>query len=204
MRHLICISVLLFFMGEIHAAPFMGDSFQIDFMQVKKSLLGNKTKNTHGKLLFLAPFYLRVELDAPDASSFVCDGEKIYYYQAPFMKDGKGELSISKGSDSPLSRFLRSLKRGLEQNKDFEKTSTEGPCLSFKMNEEFSQKMNVRSFRLCFQKEKPQIASSLSSIQLDKENGGKLEFQIQAWENKKIEKDSFKFVIPPNTNIKQR
>lgn len=78
-----------------------------------------KEKKSFGKIDYKFPGNIRFDISSPNPSTFVSNPQKSWYYMPPFVKGEQGQVTIQKSNRLPLTKFLDSIKNGLEGSKLF-------------------------------------------------------------------------------------
>lgn len=101
------------------AKSFVPSSFSADFEESIISMATGKEKKSYGKIDYKFPGNIRFEITAPNPSTFVSNPEKSWYYMPPFVAGEQGQVTVQKSNKLPLTKFLDSIKNGLEGSKLF-------------------------------------------------------------------------------------
>lgn len=101
------------------AKSFVPGSFSANFEESIKSMATGKEKKSFGKIDYKFPGNIRFEIISPNPSTFVSNPEKSWYYVPPFVDGEQGQVTIQKSNKLPLTKFLDSIKNGLEGSKLF-------------------------------------------------------------------------------------
>ena len=78
-----------------------------------------KEKKSFGKIDYKFPGNIRFEITSPNASTFVSNPQKSWYYVPPFVEGEQGQVTIQKSTKLPLTKFLDSIRNGLDGSKLF-------------------------------------------------------------------------------------
>ena len=94
-------------------------AFSTNFEESIVSMATGKEKKSYGKIDYKFPGHIRYEVTSPEPSTFVTNPQKSWYYRPPFVEGEQGEVRVQKASNLPLSKFLDSMKDGIEKSKQF-------------------------------------------------------------------------------------
>ncbi len=103
----------------VHAKGFVPGSFSANFEESIVSMATGKEKKSFGKIDYKFPGHIRFEITSPTPSIFVSNPNKSWYYVPPFIEGEQGQVTIQKSSKLPLTKFLDSIRNGLENSKLF-------------------------------------------------------------------------------------
>ena len=103
----------------VHARGFVPGSFSANFEESIISMATGKEKKSFGKIDYKFPGHIRFEITSPTPSTFVSNPKKSWYYVPPFIEGEQGQVTIQKSSKLPLTKFLDSIRNGLEDSKLF-------------------------------------------------------------------------------------
>jgi outer membrane lipoprotein-sorting protein len=103
----------------VWAQLFVPASFSANFEESIISLASGKEKKSIGKIDYKYPGSIRFEILSPNPSTFVSNSEKSWYYVPPFLEGEQGQLTIQKSSKLPLTKFLDSIRSGIDNSKFF-------------------------------------------------------------------------------------
>lgn len=201
-RTVLILSLLIAFAIQAEAATkFLDGQFFAKYSKEFVTLLGKKSKS-EGEISYKYPGKLILKQIVPDESQLVTNGETAWYYNAPFDPElEKGEVTISKAKDLPLTEILDSLQAGLK----------DGPSYTVKKNDLFVelllvdklvQRLEVKAVKLFFAKDMAQLFQHLEKLVLVKNNSSEEEYKFEKIDLKpKFGKDHFVFQIPEGTKI---
>ncbi len=113
------ILVTLLFSTLSFAKSFVPGSFTANFEESIISMATGKEKKSFGKIDYKFPGHIRFEIISPNPSTFVSNPQKSWYYVPPFVDGEQGQVTIQKSSKLPLTKFLDSIKDGIEGSKLF-------------------------------------------------------------------------------------
>jgi outer membrane lipoprotein-sorting protein len=115
-----------------YANTFVPASFSANFEESIISLATGKEKKSYGKIDYKYPGHVRFEILSPNPSTFVSNPDRSWYYVPPFVEGEQGQVTVQKSSKLPLTKFLDSIRNGLENSKLFtSKYSGKDLTLSF-------------------------------------------------------------------------
>lgn len=114
---LICFSLI--FSASVSAKSFVPSSFSANFEESIISMANGKEKKSYGKIDYKFPGHILFDIISPNPSKFVSNPQKSWYYLPPFVDGEQGQVTIQKSSKLPLTKFLDSIKNGLEGSKLF-------------------------------------------------------------------------------------
>jgi len=119
-RNLMKIFILSFLLtSTCLAKSFVPASFSANFEESIVSMASGKEKKSFGKIDYKFPGHIRFEITSPNASTFISNPERSWYYVPPFVEGEQGQVTIQSSSKLPLTKFLDSIKGGLEGSKLF-------------------------------------------------------------------------------------
>lgn len=102
-----------------YAKSFVPSSFSANFEESIKSLATGKEKKSFGKIDYKFPGHIFYEIISPNPSTFVSNPQKSWYYVPPFVEGEQGQVTIQNSNKLPLTKFLDSIKNGIENSKLF-------------------------------------------------------------------------------------
>lgn len=100
------------------AKNFVPSSFSAQYEESLTSATG-KQKKSFGKLDYKYPSHLRFEVTEPVPSLIVVNPDQTWIYQPAFVEGEMGQVTIQKSANSPLVKFLDSIKDGVKNSKHF-------------------------------------------------------------------------------------
>jgi outer membrane lipoprotein carrier protein len=113
------IFLLLLASSATFAKSFVPGSFSANFEESILSMATGKEKKSFGKIDYKFPGNIRFEITSPNASTFVSNPQKSWYYVPPFVEGEQGQVTIQKSTKLPLTKFLDSIRNGLDGSKLF-------------------------------------------------------------------------------------
>lgn len=152
---------------------------------------------------YKSPNRLYFKINSPDEVVYVTDGQKTYYYTAPFIDGEAGELTIQDSSENVLARFFSSLKQGLKDGPEYtvEQIDEQKTKVSFK--EAMKKEIGIDWASFTF-KNKKRDFQQLDKIFLQQDDGTQLTLNLKDLKtNLELDDQVFKFVPPENTKINQ-
>jgi outer membrane lipoprotein-sorting protein len=111
--------LFLFASSASFAKSFVPSSFSANFEESILSMATGKEKKSFGKIDYKFPGNIRFEITSPNASTFVSNPQKSWYYVPPFVEGEQGQVTIQKSTKLPLTKFLDSIRNGLDGSKLF-------------------------------------------------------------------------------------
>ena len=78
------------------AKSFVPGSFSANFEESILSMATGKEKKSFGKIDYKFPGNIRFEITSPNASTFVSNPQKSWYYVPPFVEGEQGQVTIQK------------------------------------------------------------------------------------------------------------
>ncbi len=154
---------LLLVSSECFVKSFVPQPFSANFEESIISRANGKEKKSFGKLDYKFPSNIRFEVTSPEASVFVSNGQKSWYYVPPFIEGEQGQVTIQKSSKLPLTKFLDSLKDGIEGSKIFTH-QYQGNDLILTFSKEAQGQMGLKQVILHSKKE-AKLAQKLSEFE---------------------------------------
>jgi outer membrane lipoprotein-sorting protein len=185
------------------AKSFLPSSFSANFEESYISHTGKEKKN-FGKIDYQYPGKIRFEYTSPDPSVFVSNPKQSWYYVPPFVEGEPGQVTIQKSSNLPLTKFLDSIKDGIEGSKLFtHKYQGQELQLDFKDGQtEIPLKQAI-----LHGKKDPKTIDSMSDFEkltLVHTDGKKVSLRfLELKENVKFQDGHFVFKVPAKTKITQ-
>jgi outer membrane lipoprotein carrier protein len=177
-------------------------SLQAKFEQEEVSKTLNNTQMSQGKLIWRSPNQLRWETETPDRNLLVSDGQTIWFYTPPFDETEKGQVIIrktkqvkSKLLDALLAgRFSAAVKQGLRIDMSGENTFSLLPARGPKRE-------GIGGIKWAQVRIDP-VNHHITQVSLEYRDGNRSSIKLSAIElGKPIPAESFKFKIPPRTDI---
>jgi outer membrane lipoprotein-sorting protein len=185
------------------AKDFMPSSFSANFEESFISAATGKEKKSFGKIDYKYPGHIRFEKTSPDPSLFVSNPQKSWYYVPPFVQGEPGQVTIQKSNKLPLTRFLDSIKNGIEGSKLFTH-KFQGKELVLTFDKTLQKESTLKEVTLHSSKEASQVSSlkEFEKITLVYVDGRKVLLKfIDLKENTSFSGSHFEFTVPPKTNI---
>lgn len=109
----------IFLSTSSFAKSFVPSSFSANFQESIISLATGKEKKSFGKVDYKYPGHIRFEITSPNPSLFISNPKQSWYYVPPFVEGEQGQVTVQKSSKLPLTKFLDSIKNGIEGSKLF-------------------------------------------------------------------------------------
>jgi outer membrane lipoprotein-sorting protein len=195
--------ILLLFPCLAMAKSFVPASFSANFEESFKSLATGKEKKSYGKIDYKYPGQIRYEKSSPDISSFVSNGKRSWYYVPAFVATEPGQVTIQNSSKLPLTKFLDSIKDGIEGSKLFS-YKYEAKALTLTFNKDMQKEMTFKEVILHTSKDAKTVTSlaDFESMSLVSEDGKKVELKfLEFKEDVSFPTGHFDFKIPPKTKV---
>ncbi len=194
--------LIIFAMKASEAAPrFLGDAFFAKYSKEYKTLTGQLSKSG-GEISYRYPGSLILKQLIPFESQLITNGKTAWYYNAPFDPETeKGEVTISKAKDLPLTEILDSLQGGLKDGPAYKVEKKDGFYL-LNLKEDLAKRLEIKSVKLIFKKDKDSLFQNLSKLIIVKSNDLEEEYKFEELNlNPKFSNNHFVFKIPEGTKI---
>ncbi len=199
------IIVLLLVPTLTWAKSFLPSSFSANFEESFISLASGREKKSFGKMDYKFPGQIRFEKTSPDQSTFVSNQEKSWYYVPPFVPGEMGQVTIQKSNKLPLSKFLDSLKDGVENSKYFSATKS-GKNLELLFKPQYQKEMTLKKVVLVTSKDlsAAQAIADFEKMTLEYVDGRKVDLRlIDLKQDVSFDDNHFTFKVPEKTKISQ-
>lgn len=197
--------VLLFLLSSAaFAKNFVPSSFSANFEESIISMATGKEKKSFGKVDYKYPGHIRFENISPNPSLFVSNPENSWYYVPPFVEGEQGQVTIQKSSKLPLTKFLDSIKNGIENSKLFTyKYQKKELILSFVKT--VQKELTLKEVILTTSKSDAKQAVNLTEFErmtLIYIDGRKVNLKfLDLKEEVSFSSKNFEFIIPSKTKI---
>ncbi len=202
MKHLgLCFGLLLSTAG--FAKSFVPSSFSANFEESFVSVATGKEKKAYGKIDYKYPGHVRYEKTSPDPSTFVSNPDKSWYYVPPFVKGEEGQVTIQKSNRLPITKFLDSIKDGIEGSKLFTH-AYRGKELILSFAKNVQKDMTLREVHLEAQKNAKDVQklSEFEKLVLVYADGRKVTLKfLDLKEEVNFQPSTFVFTVPPKTKV---
>lgn len=178
-------------------------SFSTHFEENIVSMASGKEKKSFGKIDYKFPGHIRYEVTSPEATTFVTNPQKSWYYRPPFIAGEEGEVRIQKTSNLPLAKFLDSMKDGLEKSKHFTH-KYQGQDLILTFNKDSQKEINLKEVILHATKEAKLVEKlkDFEKLTLVYNDARKVNLKfIDFKEDANFSGDHFIFSVPAKTKI---
>lgn len=182
---------------------FMPASFSANFEESFVSVATGKEKKSFGKIDYRYPGQIRFEKTSPDPSLFVSNPEKSWYYVPPFVPGEQGQVTIQKSNKLPLTRFLDSIKNGIEDSKMFTH-KYQGKELVLTFKKDVQKEVTLKEVTLYATKEAKEVQSlnDFDKLTLVYADGRKVNLKfIDLKQDVNLPPNHFNFVVPPKTKV---
>lgn len=205
MKTLLLILLIVFCQANSFASSFLPESFSANFEESYISAVNGKEKKSFGKIDYRYPSHIRFEKISPDSSTFVSNPQKSWYYVPPFVKGEKGEVTIQESNKLVLTKFLDSLKNGVENNKLFtHKYNKNELILTF--TKAIQKDMNLKEATLIAGSDAKKATSmkEFERLVLIYNDGRRVNLKFtDLKEETKFSPKHFEFDIPSNTKVSE-
>jgi outer membrane lipoprotein-sorting protein len=195
--------LLCLFSLSVSAKSFVPSSFSASFEESILSQATGKEKTSSGKVDYQFPGHIRYEVIKPNPSNFVSNPSKSWYYVPPFVEGEAGQVTIQKSNKLPLTKFLDSIKNGLENSKLFTH-KYQGHDLILTFVPTIQKEMTLKEVTLHSSKEAKLVEklSEFEKMTLIYNDGRKVNLKfIDLKENVSFPSSNFQFVVPKNTKV---
>lgn len=185
------------------AKSFMPSSFSSNFEESFISAATGKEKKSFGKIDYKYPGNIHYEKTSPDPSTFVSNPQKSWYYVPPFVQGEHGQVTIQKSSKLPLTKFLDSIKNGVEGSKIFGH-KYQGKELVLIFDKTIQKEMTLKQVTLTATKDAKLVQSlnEFEKLTLMYVDGRKVFLKlIDLKENTSFPANHFQFTVPPKTRV---
>ena len=145
------------------ASDFLPASFVIDYTESFKSISKGGNVKYQGRFSFSYPDKFRLDVTDPDPLSVVSNGVKSWRYTPPFIEGEQGEVEITKANELPVTKFLKTLKKGLHKNPSF-KTVFKAKDITLTINEPWRKNLGIRQVLLKVKEGDASQAKSLADV----------------------------------------
>lgn len=185
------------------AKGFVPTSFSANFEESIISMATGKEKKSFGKIDYMFPGHIRFEITSPNASSFVSNPKKSWYYVPPFVEGEQGQVTIQKSNKLPLTKFLDSIRNGLEGSKLFTyKYSGNDLVLTFVKTVQKELTLKEVTFHASKDAKSVQKMSEFEKLTLIYADGRKVNLKFQDFkEEPSFPVKHFEFTPPEKTKI---
>lgn len=202
-----CYAISFFMFTSIssmaQAKSFVPGSFSANFEESFVSAASGKEKKSFGKIDYKYPGHIRFEKTSPDPTTFVSNPEKSWYYAPPFVAGEQGQVTIQKSNKLPLTKFLDSIKNGLEGSKMFT-ASYSGQDLNLKFQKDLQKESSLKQVTLHANKEAKSVEkmSEFDKMILEYTDGRKVTLKfIDMKEDVSFGPGHFIFTVPDKTRV---
>ncbi|HXH75678.1 MAG TPA: outer membrane lipoprotein carrier protein LolA [Bacteriovoracaceae bacterium] len=196
---LLCFSLCV----QANTKSFMPNSFSANFEESFQSMATGKEKKSYGKIDYKYPGNIRFEKKDPDPSTFVSNPQKSWYYVPPFVAGEDGQVTIQKSSKLPLTKFLDSIKNGIEGSKMFT-AEYKGKELVLTFKKEMQKEMALKQVVLQGSKDAKEVKGldEFEKLTLVYADGRKVNLKfIELKQDAEFAAGHFNFVVPGKTKV---
>lgn len=183
------------------AKGFVSTSFTAQYEESQKSIVSGKVRKILGTIDYKFPGNIRLQITSDPQITFVANKEHAWYYTPASVKGEQGQVSISKGGEHPVTKFLDSVQNGIEGSKIFT-TKWEGQDLKLTFTPEAQKEYSLKEVVL----HAKDTSKSLSSIQnfdlitLNNVSSATTSIRfIEIKEGVNFPAKHFVFIVPPKT-----
>ncbi len=194
--------ITLLLLQSALASDFLPANFVIEYTESFKSISKGGNVKYQGRFSFSYPEKFRLDVTDPDPSSVVSNGVKSWRYTPPFIEGEQGEVEITKASQLPVTKFLKTLKKGLQNNPSF-KTVVKGSDITLAMNEPWRKNLGIRQVKLKLkQASQSKSLADVSELEIFYSNNNQMKWIFKEFKsNPGFEKNHFDFQIPAKTKV---
>lgn len=185
------------------AKNFVPSSFSSSFEESFVSSATGKEKKSFGKIDYKYPAQIKLEKTSPEPSTFVSNAEKSWYYVPAFVAGEEGQVTIQKSSNLPLTKFLDSIRTGIENSKMFTH-KYDGKKLILSFLPAVQKEMTLKEVILETSKDAKasEKLSDFERMSLHYLNGQKVNLKfVDLKEEVSFPANHFIFVVPPKTKV---
>jgi len=182
---------------------FLPNTFSANFEESFLSLATGKEKKSFGKIDYKYPGQIRFEKTSPDQSTFVSNSNLSWYYVPPFVSGEMGQVTIQKSTKLPLTKFLDSIKDGVEKS-NFFTTKFSGSMAELNFKKNYQKESNLKKVILTASKDAKNLDSlfDFDKITLEYLDGRKVNLKfIDLKKDSSFEASHFVFEVPKNTKV---
>lgn len=185
------------------AKSFVPSSFSANFEESIVSMATGKEKKSYGKIDYQFPGHIRFEIVSPNASTFVSNPQKSWYFVPPFIEGELGQVTIQKSQKLPLTKFLDSIRNGLEGSKLFTyKYSGKDLTLTFVKTVQKELTLKEVTFHATKEAKSVEKMSEFEKMTLIYADGRKVNLKfLELKEETTFPAKHFEFTPPPKTKI---
>jgi outer membrane lipoprotein-sorting protein len=197
------IAAFILFSSVTFAGSFVPGSFSANFEESIVSLATGKEKKSYGKIDYKFPGHVRFEITSPNASLFVSNPQMSWYYVPPFVEGEQGQVTVQRSSKLPLTKFLDSIKNGIEGSKLFtSKYTGHDLVLTFAKGIQKDLTLKVVTFHATKEAKLVQKLSEFEKITLIYVDGRKVNLKfLELKEDPSLPVKHFEFTPPAKTKI---
>ena len=191
-----------FLIKSVFASDFLPSRFQIDYTESYKSISKGGNVKYQGRFSFSYPDKFRLDVTDPDPSNVVSNGVKSWRYTPPFIEGEQGEVEVSKASELPVTKFLKTLKKGIQNNPSF-KAVIKGADITLTMNEPWKKNLGIKQVQLKLKEaSKSKTLADVNELEIFYSNNNQMKWLFREFKaNPVFEKNHFDFQIPAKTKI---
>lgn len=203
MKNLILLIALIIISSKSWSV-FLPKTFEARFDQVTKSLRREKTSPVKVVYKFKSNIIFEVSGDTP--VTYVCNKDKVWIYNPPFIEGEAGELKVGDSSKYCYSKLFDTLSKGLESNKLYKVKKTD-KYATIIFSEDVASQLSIEKITMSLKQDISKTTSfkdvlSMQIYKLNEKNPVTLNLK-SIKSNISIDDSKFIFNIPKNTNIKK-
>lgn len=195
--------IVLFLPLLVWSKDFVPSSFSAHYEESLISVKDGKEKKSFGKIDYKFPGHIRYEVTSPDPSIFISNPQKSWYYTPPFIEGEEGQVSIQKSNKLPLTKFLDSMKGGIDKSKLFQ-AKYQGKELVLIFDRTIQKEMTLKQVIFISSKDSKTVKSlsEFEKMTLIYTDGRKVNLKfIDLKANVSYDNKHFTFEIPPKTKV---
>jgi len=189
---------------SVYASDFLPSRFLIEYTESYKSISKGGNVKYQGRFSFSYPDKFRLDVLEPDPSSVVSNGVKSWRYTPPFIEGEQGEVEVTKASDLPVTKFLKTLKKGIQKNPSFKTVFNKGG-ITLTMNDPWKKNLGIKKVLLKVKSGEASKAKSLadvSELEIFYSNNNQMKWLFKEFNaNPSMDAKYFDFQIPTNTKV---
>ncbi len=181
----------------------MPSSFSANFEESFVSVATGKEKKSYGKIDYKYPGHIRFDKISPEPSTFVSNPDKSWYYVPPFISGEQGQVTIQKSNKLPLTKFLDSIRNGVEASSLFKPTYS-GNNLELRFNTQMQKDTSLKEVVLHSSTEarKALSISDFDKLTLVYLDGRQVHLKfIDLKQDVSFSSNHFNFVVPAKTKV---
>ncbi len=166
-------------------------------------MASGKEKKSFGKIDYKYPGNIKFDKTSPEPSTFVSNPQKSWYYNPPFIPGEEGQVTIQKSNKLPLTKFLDSIKDGMEGSKLFT-SSYKAQDLILSFGPQMQKDTSLKSVTLHSAKDAKLVEhmKEFENLTLEYTDGRKVNLKfIEMKEDVSFSANYFIFTVPEKTKV---